>query len=303
VVRDGIQAGRLCVACSAEELGTGAQSYLAMPEKADVSRLMITPVMLSHHLYHSISFTCELFWMGSIMVACRRLAEIGLEVGQGEFFPGYANNLVEHSNNLLISAWGNTAVRRRRSRIELWKQSRSGLRLQNGEPMVLKDMMMASCATTPYGQRILGIDPDTGVGGSREIFLSNISDDQRFDYHAINSFLNDFPPTLFDKGTVTPHAGPVNVNSSRQKVYPPIRNGLAMRVCLPHAEDRVKEVRHNGHLLNESQTDGYLVHHRQGTVVQVNIPPQKVHDLHLITIRYDAGPRPPQGFAPEDWIV
>ena len=64
---------------------------------------------------------------------------------------------------------------------------------------------------------------------------------------------------------------------------------------------RLQEVRHNGHLLEESTTDGYLVHHRQGTVVQVNIPPDKVHDLHVVTIRYEAAQRPIQGFATEDW--
>ena len=303
VIRDGVQAGRLCVACRAAELGAGAQSYLAMPEQTDASRLMITPVILSYHRYHSISFTCELFWMGSIMVACRRLAEIGLEVGFSEFFPGYPNNLVEHRNNLLISAWGDTAARRRRSRVELWRRSRSGLSLQNGGPMVLKDTMLASCATTVQGQRLLGIDPDIGVGEGRERFIANISNDERFNAQVLRSFLDDFPPTRFDLGTLTSHGGPVNVNAPRQKEYPPIQHGLAMRVCLPHAEDRVKEVRHNGHLLNESPTDGYLVHHRQGTVVQVNIPPEKVHDLHVVTIRYDAGPRPPQGFAPEDWAV
>ena len=303
VIRDGVQAGRLCVACRAEELGPGAQSYLAMPEQTDASRLMITPVILSYHRYHSISFTCELFWMGSIMAACRRLAEIGLEVGYSEFFPGYPSNLVEHRNNLLISASGDTAARRRRSRVELWRRSRSGLRLQNGEPMVLKDTTLASCATTVQGQRLLGIDPDTGAGEGRERFIANISDDGRFNAEALRSFLDDFPPTLFDQGTLLPHSGPVNASAARQNEYPPIQHGLAMRVCLLHAGDRVKEVRHNGHLLSESETDGYLVHHRQGTVVQVNIPPDKVHDLHVVTVRYDAGPRPPQGFAPEDWAV
>jgi hypothetical protein len=80
-----------------------------------------------------------------------------------------------------------------------------------------------------------------------------------------------------------------------------IRNGLSLRICLQYRDAKVREVRHNGHFLKPSAADGYLIHHRQGTVVQVNIPPEKVHDLHIVTIRYDAVERPLQGFTAEDW--
>ena len=77
---------------------------------------------------------------------------------------------------------------------------------------------------------------------------------------------------------------------------------LALRLCLQYTDARLKEVRLDGHVLKRSPTDGYRVHHRQGTVVQVNIPPDQVHDLHIVTVRYDSNQRPIQGFTAQDWM-
>ena len=292
-IRSEVQAGRRCVARNASELGTASHHFACMPDSLASFGMMINPTLMSFHRYHSVSFVAELFWMGSMVAACRRLAELGVERAPSEFFPGYRNNLVDASTHLLVSAWGDTAARRRKSRVELW--NRSGLCLQNGAPMVLSDTMLASCATTPEGQRLLGVDPETGNGEGREKFLENIKNDKRFNAAALRDFLGDFPPTMFAYSSAVNYPKPGGAD------YSPIRNGLALRVCLQYADASVKEVRHNGHLLAESPTDGYMVHHRQGTAVQVNIPPQKVHDLHVVTIRYDAPKRPLQGFTADDW--
>ena len=293
VIRPGTQAGRMCVATAAGELGKAAPHYDSLEEDwAQPYRTMVVPTMLAFHRYHTISMVGELMWMGAIVVACRRLAEIGMETGFSEFFPGYPNSLVACSTNLMISAWGKTAAQRRASRVELWR--RGNLALQNGVPIVLKDRMLASCAVTTEGKRLL-LDPATGKGEGREKFLANIENDSRFNAAALSEFFGDFPPTMFayDPG--------LDAEKACAEDNAPIRHGLAMRVCLQYRDARLQEVRHNGHLLEESTTDGYLVHHRQGTVVQVNIPPDKVHDLHVVTIRYEAAQRPIQGFATEDW--
>ena len=283
-IREEIQAGRLCVACGEKELGVVADHYEVLPDETDHYKLMITPVMLSYHRYHSISFVCELYWMGSIMAACRRFAELGLETGFSEFFRGYPNNLVESRGSLLISAWGDTAARRRKSRVELWNRGRKSLALRMGGPVIMRDMTLASCATSREGARLVGSE-------GYEKFIANIQGDARFNAEALKSFLEEYPPTMFSRESQV-----------FDQDYPPIQNGLAMRVGLQYSDAKLNEVRLNGHLLKESPTDGYLVHHNQGTMVQVNIPPDKVHDLHVVTIRYDSPQRPLQGFTAEDWV-
>lgn len=288
-IREEVQAGRLCVATRAGELGPASHHFASMEANwMEPFRIMINPTLLSHHRYHSVSFNTEQYWMGSIVAACRRMAELGLETGFSEFFPGYPNNLVGARNNLLVSAWGDTASRRRGSRMELW--NRCGFALMNGVPMVLRNSMLASCATTQAGQRLLGVDPQTGKGSGPETFLGIIQSDQRFNAPALRDFLASYPPTMFAY-----RSGPIEKDEGL------LRHGLALRVCLQYADADIGEVRQNGHLLEQSPTDGYLLHHRQGTVVQVNIPPDKVHDLHVVTIRYEAPPRPLQGFTTQDW--
>ena len=289
-IREEIQSGRLCVATAKGELKKGVgcfETFDHVPERFQKLRLAVNPTVLSFARYHSISFNTEQFWMGSIVAGCRRMAEIGLERKFWNFFPGYPNNLIQSACQLHIAAWGDTAAKRRKSRVELWTSA--GLACHNGGPTILRDKMMAVVATTPAGARLVG---SSGL----EKFLARLDKDSRFNAQPIAEFLRDYPTTLGEM-LLKPSKGLRSWHNTR-----PVRNGLSLRLCLQYRDARLKEVRLNGHPLGRSATSGYTVHRRQGTVVQVNIPPKKVHDLHVVTVRYDSKKRPVQGFTPEDWL-
>ena len=289
-IRSEVQAGRLCVATAKGELKKAVGAFAAfdaVPEQFQRYRLAVNPTTLSFLRYHAVSFNTEQFWMGSIAAGCRSMAEIGLQRKFWNFYPGYPNNLVQCHCQLMVAAWGDTAAKRRKSRVELW--NRAGLACVNGAPTILRDKMMAVVATTAAGARLVG---NRGL----EPCLNRISKDSRFDSTPIVEFLKDYPTTLGQQ-SLKPGTG-----LKRWHNAPPVRNGLALRLCLQYKDARLKELRLNGHRLKRSAIDGYQVHHRQGTVVQVNIPPGKVHDLHFVTVRYDSRQRPDQGFTPEDWL-
>ena len=130
--------------------------------------------------------------------------------------------------------------------------------------MILRDMTLASCATSREGARLVGNE-------GYENLIANIPGEARFNAETLKSFLEEYPPIMLARDFQV-----------LDQDYQPIRNGLAMRVGLQYSDAKLKEVRPNGHLLKESPTDGYLVHHNQGTMVQVNIPPDKIHNLHVV---------------------
>lgn len=291
-IREELQGGHLDTAAPEEDIREVSHLYNHMPTEMHAARLMVTPVMLSYVRYHAVSMVAELGWMRSVVAACRRLVELGLEVQPEELFPGYRNHLLMPAFNLLACAWGETPGQRRRSRVELWQ--RHGLAMQADTRVPPSRVAYGSCATTSEGLRLLGVDPKTGRGEGVGRFLAMIERDERFNADALRTFFRDYPSDDFARLLL------YNAPRIGSEDESPIRNGLALRLHLQHAEAKIEEVRLNGHLLGESATDGYLVKRCQGTAVHVSIPPGKVHDLHVVTIRYSAPERPVQGFSPED---
>ena len=104
--------------------------------------------------------------------------------------------------------------------------------------------------------------------------------------------------------------GFLRMSVSRQVTWPqeeyegraePIQNGLAIRLRLPHPDVNFKHLRLDGHPMEQSDVDGYFVYHNPGTIIQVNIPPGKVEDFHVVTAVFDSAAERTSGFHPEDW--
>ena len=83
----------------------------------------------------------------------------------------------------------------------------------------------------------------------------------------------------------------------------PIEHGLALRLYIPYNDARILDARIDGHAIEPSPTDGYSIRREPGTIIQFNIPPGKVHGLHMVTCQYSSAISQLRrnGFGAEDW--
>ncbi len=72
-------------------------------------------------------------------------------------------------------------------------------------------------------------------------------------------------------------------------------------LVVPYNDAEVKEIRLDGHLLQESATDGYQLRRNPGTIVEIAIPPGKVREFHIASCFYESPTKRRSGFGPEDW--
>ena len=72
--------------------------------------------------YHTLAYNCEAAYDFAVVARARRLLEIGTETWRSEFYPGYPGRQVGRWGATSISAWGDTAKKRRNSRVELWRK-------------------------------------------------------------------------------------------------------------------------------------------------------------------------------------
>ena len=245
-----------------------------------------------YNRYHTLAINAEAGFDGSVVARTKKLLEFGTTRWRNEFYTGYPTNQVGCFGSMSISAWGDTASQRRRSRVELWRNSD---RIYHciGLDQPADKKMMAVCATNvPAAKRWLG-------NGKMSTILKNIEDHPRIDARPIARFVEG---TLMMRGVESPlkrsHTKGYNPKSLSEE---PIRHGLAMRLFIPYLDARIVDARIDGHPVSESATDGYQARRGPGTIVQFNIPPGKVNDLHIVTCEYRTEKPHPQGFRPEDW--
>ncbi len=277
-------AGRLRVTHVAE--GAGDHFYFAPPA--------VSNAVFSTHRFHTISFHIESGYEESTLARLRRCLELGMVRWRGELYEGYPTWQVGGWMSMTVAAWGETAAQRRRSRVELW---RAADRLAYGcaHPEPAWGGMMAFCATTPAATErylALGGKPSfDGAGAHLAVLLERLAEDPRFDAAALRGYVEDSPSThamtLYPREPATGGDAP--------------REGLALRLHLPYAGARVTEVRLDGRAVGQSPREGYQTWGKPGTTVQVNVPPGKVRDFHVVTCRYETETQRRAGFTAEDW--
>lgn len=220
----------------------------------------------------------------SLIARTRRALQIGHERWRGERYAGYPTNQVGIWTLVVVSAWGTTAQQRRRSRCELW-QKLPQLAYGTAGP-IPRDGIMAYIATTPAARSRLRYRELSDV-------IQWIRGEPRFDANALADAVARTSATSFGGSKYAVPATQENVE--------PIRHGLVLRLLVPYHDATVKEIRLDGHLLDESDTDGYHLWRNPGTIVEIAIPPEKVRDCHVASCSYDSPTPRRAGFRREDW--
>lgn len=236
--------------------------------------------------YHTLIFANENAWERSSLLRHRRLLEIGQEIWPGEYYPGYPTRVI-HKNELhFVTAYGETAAARRRSRVELWnKQGQIVTGINNPQT---EGMVLFVCSTTGRAARRWLSDK------SLPRFAQRIAEHGNIDAGPIRSALMDHP----DAGAqFKAHLLLMSGRADESELPPvaesePIENGLSLRLRIPYPKARISEVRVNGRSAPVSPREGYLSWVARGfTYVQVNIPPERSRkeDLFVVTCLYDPG--------------
>ncbi len=285
------------------------EGFLIMRPQEDTGRITVgKPIEgLEHHFfyvrdditlptflynrYHTLALNGEAGYNESIVIRLRKMLELGLKTWRNEFFPGYPNNTVAGFSTMSVSAWGNTAEERRRSRVELWNKANQ---LIYGTfidiPAVNK--MAAFCTTTVDAAKQW-----VGDSGNPADFLKRVRR-----HRNVNSeyLVNFFAGTVMNRKIRTCQADREGfcLASSGSN---PIHNGIALRLFIPYNDAKIVDARVNGYPVEISPEDGYLIRQNPGTIVQFNIPPHKVIDLHLISVEYRTKTTRREGFTLNDW--
>ena len=243
--------------------------------------------------YHTLAYTWETGADLAVVARARRLLEIGTETWRNEFYPGYPGNQVGRWDFVSISAWGNTARKRRKSRIELWRkvnQLHYGSVVRHVSPATKVGRLMGVCATTTKAS-------EKWIGnGTKKVLLSNVAGLKHVNFSQIAEFARGIPMAV----TSPPHyslgykTGVVSDD--------PVKHGMSIRLWVQYKDAEIIEVCIDGHKVNQSEVEGYMVRRGPGTIVQFNIPPGKVREVHFVSVAYKVGSVHKQGFDQEsDW--
>ena len=243
--------------------------------------------------YHTLAYNCEAAYDFAVVARARRLLEIGTETWRNEFHPGYPSKQVGRWGSTSIAAWGDTAKKRRKSRVELWRkmnQIHFGAGSNHRSPALTDNKILSLCATTTKAS-------EKWIGnGTKKDLLSNLSKHRKINYGYIKEFVRGLP-----MGITTPPHYSLGYKSGKVSDAP-IRNGMSMRLFIPYKNAEIYEARIDGHKVHQSEVEGYIVRSGPGTIVQFNIPPSKVGEIHIVSLKYKVAKLHKQGFDQEsDW--
>ena len=243
--------------------------------------------------YHTLAYNCEAAFDFAVVARARRLLEIGTETWRNEFYPGYPSRQVGRWGSTSIAAWGDTAKKRRKSRVELWRKMNQihFSSVTNARSSGLADHKILSiCATTTAAS-------EKWIGyGTKADIMANLAKHNRIKFDYIEDFVRGLPVSI----RTPPHYS--LGYKSGEVTDAPIQNGMAMRVFIPYAGAEIYDTRIDGHPVERSEVDGYIVQRGPGTIVQFNIPPKKVQGLHLVSLKYKVSRLHRQGFDQDsDW--
>jgi len=219
--------------------------------------------------YHTMLMAFEVGWEQSGLARLKGLMQIGNQRWDEDYHPGYPVNRVNSYIGHFVSAWGPTAQARRQSRVELWKQ----------QPRFSQAVLYPQTAgretyfvaTSQKAAELLSADITE--------LLDNIKDVPGIDQSSLKSIINAGPEIKIA----------VSKGRAPEPEEPPIQQGISFQLRLPYQRPELVDIRLNGHLLEKSETDGYVSWPGAGfTHVQINVPPEKSSktELYLVTCLY-----------------
>ena len=249
------------------------------------------PMFYSQHYsyakYHTMVCTQEVAWEQSVVARMKGLLRIGNKVWNDERQPSYPVNRMKHFVGHFVTAYGNTATERRKSRVELWsKQGTFELGFMYPQTIGRESSV---CATTAAAKRTVATD------NLRELQL-RLHDQFGDDAQNIGRFIETGPELKLAMGT--PNS---QLLAAKEVDDVKIENGISFRLRLPYRKPAQLVVQLNGQALKPSATDGYQSWFADGfTQVHVSVPPEKASktELYFITCSYQPDEVRPTGWMP-----
>jgi hypothetical protein len=255
-----------------------------------VKRPMIIMNFL-YNRYHTLATIIENAYVGSFVAQTRKMLEMGLERWElGEFYPGYPINQVAGWGDMSVCAYGQTAQQRRTSRVELWRKNNQ-IKAGTCGPKA-GDRAMAYCATTVKSAK-KWLD---NIGWSRVV--KKLEKHPVINADAIKAF-NTNPDVKFTRFS-QPQRRMLGYNTGKI-TDEPIVNGLSLRLFIPYVDAEVYDVSIDGKPVEKSEVDGYMLIRNPGTILQFNIPPDSVGDLHIVSCKWTSPAKRKLGFSESDW--
>lgn len=262
----------------------------------------IVSYVYTYHKSHALATAYEVGFVERYLASMKALLAEGNKVGRWERYPGYPVNQIANELSVAVSAWGDTADRRRASRVELWaKKANVNPGLFHPET---RGYVNAIVITDPDLRQRLMANEEGKVEGYplAAQFLANLRQEpiaSDYNLHAIEQSTEAIRQFRDPQGLRVFFNHFYTVNQPTDD--PIIHQGMNIRVFIPYKDPDIQEILLDGHPVSSSDTDGVAVYYKPGTVVEVSIPPGKVKPLHMVTVTYEPDEERRYGFTKEDW--
>ena len=264
----------------AERIYGGPNLQSMQPAKLWLGQARPYAAIYCYNHYHTMVSASEVLWERSGLLRHRRLLEIGNETWPGERHRGYPTRVVMANTHQAVTAYGQTAAMRRRSRVELWNNL-SQITLGLLDPVV-EGKAVCLCATSAAAVK------KWLPSASLTTLLNTWRGHPGMDAEAIARFLEGWPA-----GQNAPQAYfALQGGGAKPGKEDPIQHGLCLRLRLPYRLAKIQDLRLNGRPLAPSDTEGFASWTaRACTYIQVNVSPARLRsdDLFVVTCRYDPG--------------
>ena len=247
---------------------------------------------------HSLAFCTEVAWEKSGLEKIKALLEMGSSTYQTEYYDGYPSRVVRSSCTYQISAYGNNATARRKSRYEIWNAT--------------DYISMSFCAPQKTGKNVCFIGLGDGIDTFRETnqpihyLLEKLKSDNNINIEGIETFISDLPDSVVVTQPETPEDD-IACRESKWKMlakrdtsgFQGLKHGLSLRFWIPFGKAETNEVLYNGNKLVKSELDGYIEWKGRGySFIQINIPPEKINKVMFFGVKYNPKEKRQVGFDP-----
>ena len=261
----------------------------SISHKLWLGRPRVYAAMYAYNKFHSIILTSECAWEKSAQVRHRRLLQIGNEVWPGERYPGYPTRVMLRNSFHLVTAYGQTASQRRKSRVELWDKIQH---FSHGmdNPQQIGKVTYVCCTSAEARKQWLS---DISLRG----FAESIGLHPMINGEVIQEHLRGHADGVGQWGQEAQiYLSGANQPSEKKVV---LENGLSIRLRVPYSKATINALHLNGQSVQPSATDGYEEWSARGYKhIQINIPPEKTQtqDLWVVTLDYDPQEKRTQGW-------
>lgn len=245
---------------------------------AVVSRPRIYAALYGYNKYHTMPIATEVGWEESAFLRYRRLFRVGSEVWPGERLPGYPVRVITKDIYNMVTAYGEKAAQRRRSRVELWNKQ-GLLSFGMNRPWVTGRMLFV--CTTSIAARARWL-----VDTSLTSFLETAKRNGGMPVERIAGIIDGFPTTAGQWGPTSNLSLAGGTGSAELGA---IEYGMTLRLRIPFPKAHSHEVWLNNEALRAPALQ--IWQGRGFSNVQVSLPPERTRkeDVFVITMRYEPG--------------